>query len=368
MNTITVNELYQKVNDGEIISDIELQRAIVYNNDKQALVIDSLYKGIPLPAIYLWHNDEGKFEVLDGKQRIESIRKFMQNDLQYNGKLWREWGRDDSDFQQRIKNVVLTVIECSGTDEQKRTIFNRINRLGVALSPYEVLNGLFHGLYLQELTDYYNQDSVFRKVLKVETLDRGANKYIMLKYIYEVRFKAKPSHEKLEEYLKTVYQMSAADDVAKIHKRFKFICDIFDSATKLSRDILLKLANENLTQSALWKQNKSEINKALRQYISNSKQYHYPVTYDDVVSVIKAQLGGITLDPRRYFSDDQKQQLIDQRTPDDSGRYRCELCPNTFFPHELEVDHVKPWSLGGPTELSNAQLLCKPCNSAKGNH
>lgn len=367
MNTITVNELYNKVNDGEIISDIELQRAIVYDNDKQALVIDSLYRGIPLPAIYLWLNEDGKYEVLDGKQRIESIRKFMQNELVYDGKIWREWGRTDADFQQCIKDVVLTVIECSGTDDLKREIFNRINTLGVALSPYEVLNGLFHGLYLQELSDHYRQDPVYHKVLKEEALDRGANKYIMLKYIYEIRFNAKPTPKQLEEYLKSVYKMSAEDDMAKIRKRFKFIVDIFEPTTNLKRDIILRLANEHLTESSLWKSHKSEINKDLRSYIKNAKQEGYTVRYDDVLAVIQAPLNNITLDPRRLFSKEQKQELLDQRTPDEYGRYRCDGCPNVFFPEELTVDHVKPWSLGGPTELSNAQLLCRPCNSAKGN-
>ncbi|MBR6190264.1 MAG: HNH endonuclease [Prevotella sp.] len=32
------------------------------------------------------------------------------------------------------------------------------------------------------------------------------------------------------------------------------------------------------------------------------------------------------------------------------------------------VDHKCPWSLGGRTELSNAQLLCRACNSRKSNN
>ena len=73
---MTVKELYEKVENGDIISDIELQRAIVYDDEKQSLVIDSLDHDIPLPAFYLWDNKEtGKLEVLDGKQRIEAIKK-----------------------------------------------------------------------------------------------------------------------------------------------------------------------------------------------------------------------------------------------------------------------------------------------------
>ena len=31
------------------------------------------------------------------------------------------------------------------------------------------------------------------------------------------------------------------------------------------------------------------------------------------------------------------------------------------------MDHKDPWSKGGRTELSNAELLCRPCNIKKGN-
>ena len=85
---MTVKVLYEEVRDGRIISDIELQREIVYNTEKQELVIDSLVKDIPLPAFYLWKNADGILEVLDGKQRIEAIKKFKQNDLEYQGKIW----------------------------------------------------------------------------------------------------------------------------------------------------------------------------------------------------------------------------------------------------------------------------------------
>ena len=121
---MTVKELYEKVVNGIIISDIELQRAIVYDADKQALVIDSLYHGIPLPAF-----------------RIEAIKKFKQGNLLYEGKTWKNYAYD-SDLQQVVDDTELTTIICSGPEEKKREIFNRINTLGVALSKFEVLRQL----------------------------------------------------------------------------------------------------------------------------------------------------------------------------------------------------------------------------------
>jgi 5-methylcytosine-specific restriction endonuclease McrA len=36
--------------------------------------------------------------------------------------------------------------------------------------------------------------------------------------------------------------------------------------------------------------------------------------------------------------------------------------------HGLHVDHILPFSKGGPTILENLQLLCVACNLSKGNH
>jgi 5-methylcytosine-specific restriction endonuclease McrA len=42
-------------------------------------------------------------------------------------------------------------------------------------------------------------------------------------------------------------------------------------------------------------------------------------------------------------------------------------CKKYFYAEELTMDHVDPWSKGGRTELSNAELRCRPCNIKKGN-
>ena len=47
---------------------------------------------------------------------------------------------------------------------------------------------------------------------------------------------------------------------------------------------------------------------------------------------------------------------------------RCLLCGATPGDGaKLHVDHIKPWSQGGSTELDNLQTLCADCNLGKGN-
>lgn len=43
--------------------------------------------------------------------------------------------------------------------------------------------------------------------------------------------------------------------------------------------------------------------------------------------------------------------------------FACLHCGTT---ERLSLDHIYPWSLGGPDTLENLQTLCRPCNSRKG--
>ena len=43
----------------------------------------------------------------------------------------------------------------------------------------------------------------------------------------------------------------------------------------------------------------------------------------------------------------------------------CAICGKPFSMKEMHADHIKPWSKGGLTELSNGQMLCVNCNLAK---
>ena len=45
--------------------------------------------------------------------------------------------------------------------------------------------------------------------------------------------------------------------------------------------------------------------------------------------------------------------------------YRCVICGAT---EDLTLDHIYPWSLGGPDTEENLRTLCRRHNSQKGAH
>lgn len=44
--------------------------------------------------------------------------------------------------------------------------------------------------------------------------------------------------------------------------------------------------------------------------------------------------------------------------------YRCQKCSAT---EKLSLDHILPYSMGGPHTEENLRVLCRSCNSARGN-
>lgn len=348
-----IKELYEHVRDGKIISDIDLQREIVYDSTKQQLVIDSIVRGIPLPAFYLWENNDGILEVLDGKQRIEAIKRFKENDIQYNDYLWKQTPRDMQDV---INECDLTIIICKGSEELKREIFKRINTLGVPLSKYEVLNGLYNGEYLRGLTAYVENDRDAKKVLGGNS--RGNNQYTILGLL-----KMLIGFSDIEGYVKDKQHESFDTDLRTIVKYIKFVADVFDKYSDLV--IKFRLAVKYIRDVSIWKEHKNEINSKLLRYLRSdaSKILDKATEFE---SIICAVVNHISVDDKRLFNDDDKRELLRTEQVIDR-KYKCANCGQLFYPDELTVDHKNPWSKGGRTELSNAQLLCRPCNSTKGN-
>ena len=353
-----IKDLYRKIRDGKIISDIGLQRDIVYNDEKQELVIDSIVNKIPLPAFYFWKNKNGKLEVLDGKQRIHAIKRFMENDIKYNKKLWQE---TSPSIQKKINDTELVDIICNGPNKLKREIFRRINVLGVPLNKYEVLNGLFHGQYLGELSQYVKDDRAIVKVLGSNL--RGKNQYAVLKKILILKG---PDNKEatILKYVSDNQKKTFQPDYKKVSKYINFVAAIFEKFTKF--DIFFALAQKYLNDKTIWQSKKDKINSAVQKYLK-SDDAKLTDQGKEIEDIILAVVKNIRTDPKRLFTKDDKKKLLENKSKVD-GKYLCEKCDNKFLSSELTVDHIVPWSKGPPgTVISNAQLLCRPCNSRKGN-
>ena len=83
----TVGTLYSQLTKGTIDLDPGFQRRQAWDDVRKSRLIESLIAGLPIPNIVLAENSEhrGQFLVIDGKQRLLTIRDFLDNKLILKG-------------------------------------------------------------------------------------------------------------------------------------------------------------------------------------------------------------------------------------------------------------------------------------------
>lgn len=74
---MSIGELVNLYDDGDIIIAPEFQRLFRWEIGQKSKLIESILLGIPLPSIFVYELENGKWELVDGLQRISSILEFM---------------------------------------------------------------------------------------------------------------------------------------------------------------------------------------------------------------------------------------------------------------------------------------------------
>lgn len=86
---MSIGEVVGMYDTGEIVIDPEFQRLFRWTISQKSKLIESLLLGIPLPPIFVFERNDGKWELVDGLQRLSTILEFM-------GKLHDGTGRKQS--------------------------------------------------------------------------------------------------------------------------------------------------------------------------------------------------------------------------------------------------------------------------------
>jgi hypothetical protein len=137
----------------------QYQRRLRWPQRKRSLLIESFLLNIPIPPIFLFEHDYNEYEVIDGRQRLETIKSFLANNFALTGlKYWPELNRKrfndlpnvlQKGLLRRSLSAVVLLAETKATGEDEldvRTVlFDRLNTGGVGLNPQELRNALYPG-------------------------------------------------------------------------------------------------------------------------------------------------------------------------------------------------------------------------------
>lgn len=341
-----------------------------------------LQEDIQLPALYFWsvqddtagiHYAEDEYNIHDGKQRFLSIYKFIRCQgvttrlINPVTKESKEYGWMDltKDQQQKLLNYTFDIVVRTGTQREEEKSFRLINGTGEELTEYERIRGAYHGKYISEFEDYVELKG--KTLTKIRPHIGRGEQAIYLLLLATDRFDGTKTDKNKEALFNRL-----ADKLGDIRNNsFDPMAHKFDKAIDLYNELCLVLSKNT-------EKNPLKICRIVRYIIKKSYpvkkilDYYNKITKleNDVDSwkfgthktaLDKLCLENIECDGLRMFPTEVKSTLF-------KANPTCCDCGIGFDDfRDSAVDHIKPWSLGGRTESTNARLICNSCNSSKGN-
>lgn len=188
-----IEVLINKFKAGEFVIP-NYQREFVWEKDKVKMsrFIESALLDLPIPYLYFADEPEtGKLEIVDGSQRIRTIKAFYENQFTLQGLEVLDLlnGFKYSDLlesrQRRFLRKTLRSIELTekASSDVRRDLFARINTKPYDLLPMEIRKGLFQGDFYNFLNECSSNEK-FKSLcpISAERTKRGEGEELILRY------------------------------------------------------------------------------------------------------------------------------------------------------------------------------------------
>jgi Protein of unknown function DUF262 len=231
---MTINLLLSRIGEDALDLQPGFQRkAGIWSQVTQSRLIESILIRIPLPAFYMDATDEDRWLIVDGLQRLTTLRRFvlskelrlqkMQFLTNLDGKSYDDLPRN---LQRRINEtqVIVYLIEKGSPDEVKFNIFSRINTEGLPLSVQEIRHALYQGKATLLLTQLANSNEFQIAIDHGIRDDRMADRESILRFlaftIYSYQKYDKDFISFLNIAMKDINKMSD-EEIASLQYQFK---------------------------------------------------------------------------------------------------------------------------------------------------
>ncbi|WP_218964713.1 DUF262 domain-containing protein [Nostoc linckia] len=190
----TLELLSQQIERGDIIIPF-YQRKFVWKIEQASRLVESFLMGLPVPQVFLYVNSDDILEVIDGQQRLMSVKFFIDGYFggeddkgkkqvfklkglsersEYNGKTFKELSDKD---QRKLRNATLRAINIKQLKPSRRNdsvfhIFERLNTGGTQLKPQEIRNAVYRGRIVEALREL-NDTPGWRSMLGLRRPDKN---------------------------------------------------------------------------------------------------------------------------------------------------------------------------------------------------
>ena len=358
---------------GKLTIQPEYQRNYLYIENEgrmEVAVIDSILKGYPLGLIYFNEPEPGRYEILDGQQRITSIGRFVTGKFAIKDKFGMEqyFMGLAKEEQEKILNYKLLIYICNGTEKEIKEWFETINIAGVPLNRQELLNATYSGPFVTEAKKVFSNSRRPELQKWCCYIKGNANRQDIL-------------HEALVWVAKGENNVGGYMSQHRNDNNIEELKTYFDTVIEWAKTLFGEPKGE--MRGLEW-------GDFYERYHANSynpsqlQQRVNELYADEFVTnkrgIFEYLLGGETeqqLLNIRIFEESVKKTVYARQTNEarEQGISNCPECAKghenvrtkIYKFSEMDADHVTAWSKGGSTSIENCQMLCKTHNRAKGN-
>jgi hypothetical protein len=406
----SIREFLTMKNDGELILQPLYQRNFVATDLIASKLIESILLDVPIPVVYLAEEQDGSFSVIDGQQRLTSFLSFLEGKFpdsrpfklsglkvlpELNRKLFIDL---EGELQKKIRSTTIhsIIIKKESNPDIKFEIFERLNTGSTKLNEDEIRNTVYRGSYIELLAEL-SENPVFHNLVKKDNFKK--------RMIYRgmiLRFFAL-SEKSYINYKSSMKQFSnkelrdnrdlSPNKVKEYRARFEHCLDLVkvvfgEMAFRRYMpgesgmpgkwgETQINMALYDIQMVGFVNYSKNEvlakadlIREGLLDLMTNNQQFKEQLIWQTSdTDVLKKRfrtymdmLESIIGDPQysqRTFSFSVKEELY-------KNNPYCAISKQKILAIEdSEVDHIVPYSKGGKTEISNAQLVLRYFNRAK---
>ena len=409
----SVDALVSRIRKGRLILQPEFQRDFVWSRSKSSLLIESILMQIPLPVIYVAELPDGTWEVVDGQQRLTTIRSFIdgrfpngetarlgqlrvRSDLR--GKTFQDLPPED---QVAIEDYTLRVIliQKEANPDLKFEVFERLNSGADKLNDMELRNCIYRGSYNDMLKELSEHDLLLKIRADTTPDARMQDRQLILRFFamwrnthlryrgpmkqfmnHEMQEHRHATPEKIAE-MKRVFSeaMQCAWDVFGAHAFRRYSPG--DATTPQGRWETSGKLNVALWDTILYVFSYYErrqilpIADALREefldlltndatfvdYIGRTTDKPDRIRYR--AEAWKRRVDALVSVPQHETRNFSRQLKVDLHKANPA----CAICSQHIHtPDDAEVDHILHYWRGGRTIPANARLTHRYCNRVRG--
>ena len=330
---------------------------------------------------------------------MTSFVRFLNNDFslkgleeltELNGKKFKDL---DKTYQRTIKSSSLnSIILTKESQELKYEIFARLNQGSLRLKPQELRNCIYRGSFNNMLEEIAESNKLLPILFLEENKRKNYQEYILRFYALRNYLEYSTSMTKTMTDYMSKHQNDEEKEIENAKKLFNKTIDIVkqvfgDTAfcvyDRSKKDFVRKFSGpvyDSIIIACSYFDNhdlmvnSDEIRSQVLEVRKNNADYQdftYAATgsknrvigrinmiYNIIANIIGKPADG---DIKRIFTTDEKEELWNS-----SEKHICSYCGQEILDiSDAEVDHINPYTNGGETELSNAQLLHRHCNREK---